>query len=163
MQPHDHRLILALSLGLMLPASAAVQAEEILRCESQQGGYTYCQAAQAGEGMLVLHRQLSSNDCVYQETWGHKDNGVWVDKGCRAEFTTRTPPTVSEETPDVNTMVITESLEEEANASKKPTDKPATVEVGADYQRPVPAKEQNPLVDSWQHNRSLPSILRIQF
>ena len=31
-------------------------------------------------------RQRSEAPCVYRRTWGYDDRGVWVDRGCRADF-----------------------------------------------------------------------------
>ena len=31
-------------------------------------------------------RQRSEAPCIYGRTWGYDDRGVWVDRGCRADF-----------------------------------------------------------------------------
>lgn len=41
---------------------------------------------------VQLSRQLSSNVCVQGSTWGYTSNGVWVDRGCRAEFLVMNAP-----------------------------------------------------------------------
>lgn len=33
-----------------------------------------------------MNRQLGDVRCVEGETWGRQDGGIWVDRGCRAEF-----------------------------------------------------------------------------
>src|SRR5258708_3631566 len=35
---------------------------------------------------VVMQRQLSRRDCIRGETWGFDRDGVWVDRGCKAEF-----------------------------------------------------------------------------
>jgi len=37
-------------------------------------------------GGVRLIRQRSEAACVYGQTWGFDDRGVWVDRGCRADF-----------------------------------------------------------------------------
>jgi hypothetical protein len=37
-------------------------------------------------GGVRLRRQLSRDACVEGQTWGFDRDGIWVDKGCRAEF-----------------------------------------------------------------------------
>lgn len=57
---------------------------QIFRCESNDGRYRRCDGA--GRGQVDLVRQLSSSPCIEGRTWGRERNGVWVDRGCRAEF-----------------------------------------------------------------------------
>src|SRR5260370_42268695 len=33
-----------------------------------------------------LNRQISGSPCVENQTWGVDNRGLWVDRGCRAEF-----------------------------------------------------------------------------
>jgi Protein of unknown function (DUF3011) len=37
-------------------------------------------------GGVELVRQHSGSPCIYGRTWGYDDRGVWVDRGCRADF-----------------------------------------------------------------------------
>ena len=39
-------------------------------------------------GGIRLVRQRSESPCVFGQTWGYDDRGVWVDRGCRADFET---------------------------------------------------------------------------
>jgi hypothetical protein len=56
----------------------------IVRCESQDGRSRHCNApVQRGAQLL---RTLSDSPCIEGRTWGWDRNGVWVDRGCRAEF-----------------------------------------------------------------------------
>jgi len=59
---------------------------ERFRCESEDGRQKYCTVDTRGGVSLV--RQLSSTPCVRGTTWGTDRRGVWVSRGCRAEFAT---------------------------------------------------------------------------
>ncbi|CDH43629.1 MAG: DUF3011 domain-containing protein [Candidatus Competibacteraceae bacterium] len=54
-----------------------------VRCESD-GDYRHCRA-EIRNGVR-LSRQLSRASCRQNESWGYDRRGVWVDRGCRAEF-----------------------------------------------------------------------------
>ncbi|WP_312708132.1 DUF3011 domain-containing protein [Stenotrophomonas sp.] len=78
----------------MLAATGAVQAQSrgyddrydngggIVRCESVKGRSNECRL----DGRARLIRQLSGSPCVEGDTWGQSRYGVWVTRGCRAEF-----------------------------------------------------------------------------
>ncbi|HEX3438317.1 MAG TPA: DUF3011 domain-containing protein, partial [Pseudacidobacterium sp.] len=36
---------------------------------------------------VTLNRQFSGSPCIRGQSWGSDDRGIWVDRGCRAEFT----------------------------------------------------------------------------
>jgi len=36
-----------------------------------------------------LTNQRSGSPCVQGQTWGYDGRGIWVDRGCRADFVTR--------------------------------------------------------------------------
>ncbi len=38
-----------------------------------------------GQGVRII-RQRSESDCIYNRTWGYDRRGIWVDRGCRADF-----------------------------------------------------------------------------
>ncbi|MGH9612181.1 MAG: DUF3011 domain-containing protein [Bryobacteraceae bacterium] len=60
-------------------------------CSSNDGRRHYCGADTRGGVMLT--RQISGSPCQQGSTWGFDRGGVWVDRGCRAEFqTTRYRP-----------------------------------------------------------------------
>ncbi len=40
---------------------------------------------------VQMSRQLSKDSCVINSTWGFDSRGIWVTKGCRAEFALGTP------------------------------------------------------------------------
>ncbi len=54
------------------------------RCESEDGRYTQCGGDTRNGARLV--RQISRAACIEGQSWGFNDRGVWVDRGCRAEF-----------------------------------------------------------------------------
>jgi hypothetical protein len=55
-----------------------------LTCSSNDGRRAFCNADTRGGVRLV--RQISGSPCNQGSTWGYDRNGVWVDRGCRAEF-----------------------------------------------------------------------------
>jgi hypothetical protein len=55
-----------------------------LTCSSNDGGRQHCPADTHGGVQMV--RQISGSPCVEGRTWGFDQSGVWVDKGCRANF-----------------------------------------------------------------------------
>ncbi|MBS1871633.1 MAG: DUF3011 domain-containing protein [Acidobacteria bacterium] len=56
-----------------------------LVCASNNGERVYCDADTRNG--VTLSRQISGTACVEGRTWGYDNRGVWVDRGCRAEFT----------------------------------------------------------------------------
>jgi len=59
--------------------------EARLRCESKNARYQLCQVAIRGNVRLV--REHSRADCLEGRSWGWSAAGIWVDHGCRGEFT----------------------------------------------------------------------------
>lgn len=53
-------------------------------CESRRGDYTRCGIGRARSVELV--RQLSSSVCKLNYSWGWDRSEIWVNRGCRAEF-----------------------------------------------------------------------------
>ena len=68
------------------PGSAGGQGHT-LRCESQNNRHRRCEV-QVGRGVDLV-RQLSDTRCVRGQNWGWDRSGIWVDRGCRAEFRVR--------------------------------------------------------------------------
>lgn len=68
------------------PALAATS----LVCSSVNWGYSYCRV-KTGNGVKLV-QQLSSAPCVQGRTWGTDPNGIWVDRGCAAQFQISTGP-----------------------------------------------------------------------
>src|SRR5262245_6800146 len=65
---------------------ATPQRGEFIYCASDNGRVNYCSADTRGGVRLV--RQRSDSPCIPGRTWGYNRRGVWVDRGCRAEFVT---------------------------------------------------------------------------
>ena len=55
-----------------------------IACASDNGRRAYCDVDTSRGVRLV--RQLSGSACQEGSTWGFDSRGVWVDRGCRAEF-----------------------------------------------------------------------------
>ncbi|WP_213602486.1 DUF3011 domain-containing protein [Pseudoxanthomonas japonensis] len=93
----ERHLIASLMLGTVaLLGTAAAKAGpqyddryygngQTVRCESPSNRYREC--PMDTRGGVQLTRQLSSTRCEEGRNWGQGRNGVWVDRGCRAEFT----------------------------------------------------------------------------
>ncbi len=58
-----------------------------VRCEWTDNRQRRCSVTVRSGVTLV--RQLSSTRCVQGANWGFDRNGIWVDNGCRAEFSVR--------------------------------------------------------------------------
>jgi hypothetical protein len=60
---------------------------QIVTCSSNDGRRNWCDTG--GRRNIQLNRQISGSPCVQGSTWGIDNRGLWVDKGCRAEFRVR--------------------------------------------------------------------------
>lgn len=63
------------------------QLSQRVRCEAPQAegnGRHYCAANTRGGIRLI--RTIDNSECTEGSTWGYDNGGIWVDKGCRAEF-----------------------------------------------------------------------------
>ena len=60
---------------------------QTVRCESQDGRDRRCSVSVRSDVRLV--RQLSDTRCVEGQNWGWDRSGIWVSRGCRAEFEVR--------------------------------------------------------------------------
>jgi hypothetical protein len=73
-----------------LPAHAAFQPGygpppgQTVNCSSNDGRRNYCGVF--GTRHIRLVRQISGSPCVKGSTWGIDPRGLWVDRGCRADF-----------------------------------------------------------------------------
>ena len=70
--------------ALLLLAAGNAAAQNTIRCESQSGRTQYCDIGYARD--VRLERQLSRGECTEGYTWGFDQRGLWVSRGCRAEF-----------------------------------------------------------------------------
>jgi Protein of unknown function (DUF3011) len=57
---------------------------QIINCSSNDMRRQFCPVKTNGGVRLV--RQRSDADCIYRSTWGYDHRGIWVDRGCRADF-----------------------------------------------------------------------------
>lgn len=77
------RVTSAVLCATVAAASAAV-AEDRITCMSNGGRYNYCSIRT--ENFVRLERQISHTRCAQFSNWGYDRNGIWVDRGCSAEF-----------------------------------------------------------------------------
>ena len=59
----------------------------VIRCESNDMGRNFCRVA-IRRGVRLI-KQRSGSPCREGETWGYDRGGIWVDRGCRADFAVR--------------------------------------------------------------------------
>jgi len=64
--------------------TAGVAQTGSLTCSSNDGGYHYCRADTHNQ--VQLTQQLSGSPCQQGYSWGYDYRGIWVDRGCRAQF-----------------------------------------------------------------------------
>jgi hypothetical protein len=55
-----------------------------ISCSSNNGKRNFCQVY-TGRGVRLVN-QRSGSACVQGQTWGWNSQGIWVDRGCRADF-----------------------------------------------------------------------------
>ena len=60
---------------------------QVVRCESIDNRRNWCGTRGAREVAMV--NQLSDSSCVRGRSWGYSGRGIWVDRGCRADFRVR--------------------------------------------------------------------------
>lgn len=61
----------------------------VVRCESDGSALQRC-AMDVSRGVQLV-RQLSTQSCIRETSWGVEERGVWVSLGCRAEFAAEQP------------------------------------------------------------------------
>lgn len=76
-------LLIALSLVSLLSPPPLLSRERHITCSSP-GDYNYCRIHTGGR--VKLFHQISHSRCIEGQSWGYDSQGVWVDKGCRADF-----------------------------------------------------------------------------
>lgn len=84
-----------------------------ITCSSEGGTRIYCPAEIRGNVQLV--RQRSEAACVHGTSWGFDTHGIWVNKGCSADFVVGVPehPTVTEK--DKNQRIACSSTDGRKN------------------------------------------------
>ena len=78
------RAIASLTCAALIAAPLSVRAEQTIRCESSDFRYRYCRVDT--DNRVELTRKHSSSDCREDRSWGYDRHGVWVDRGCAADF-----------------------------------------------------------------------------
>jgi Protein of unknown function (DUF3011) len=87
---HTVKLLLGLAVFLAAlsiapsPAKAAFQPGPRITCSSNDGRRNWCDIG--GRRDVRMIRQISGSACIRDNTWGVDRRGLWVDRGCRAEF-----------------------------------------------------------------------------
>lgn len=84
---HKLALISTLGFGFFTQANPVNAQQQRITCESIRGRYNFCDTDTRGGVTLV--RQISNSQCRQGVSWGYDRNGIWVDKGCTAEFAVR--------------------------------------------------------------------------
>lgn len=81
-------LVSAITSGIVVQLTpVAAQNSNTIRCESSRGRYHYCQVDTRGGVKFI--RQISNTECRQGDNWGYDRGGIWVDRGCSAEFAVR--------------------------------------------------------------------------
>ena len=57
-----------------------------VRCESHGGNYQRCPVELRCDDSVRMVNQRSGADCREGKSWGWSRDGIWVDRGCRADF-----------------------------------------------------------------------------
>jgi hypothetical protein len=70
--------------ALVALAASAAMAQGTIYCASDDMRRHYC--AVDTRGGVNLARQRSDASCIAGRTWGYDGRGIWVDRGCRADF-----------------------------------------------------------------------------
>jgi len=69
--------------GALLAASGLL-AQNTMNCSSDDMRRHYCSVDTSGGVQMI--RQRSDASCIQGRTWGYDRRGIWVDRGCRADF-----------------------------------------------------------------------------
>jgi hypothetical protein len=56
----------------------------LVTCSSDNMGYNMCRV-NTSRGVRLVN-QRSGSPCIQGQTWGYNNKGIWVDRGCRADF-----------------------------------------------------------------------------
>lgn len=77
-------LMLAFACGVFSDSVRAAEDGYVIRCQSKRDRDNYCTADTSGG--VKLRQVLSDSACVEGDSWGYDKTGIWVRKGCRADF-----------------------------------------------------------------------------
>lgn len=73
------------------PRSRDVQRAQIIQCHSKNYQYRHCPVDTRHGFPPVLVKKQSKAACLFGQTWGYDDSGIWVNNGCGAEFRISSP------------------------------------------------------------------------
>jgi hypothetical protein len=73
------------SPGYAAPGYGNGYGAQVIRCESRDGRQSFCRVP-GGLREAQIVRRLSNTRCQQGYNWGVQRDGIWVDGGCRAEF-----------------------------------------------------------------------------
>jgi hypothetical protein len=59
--------------------------QNFVTCESNNGKRRYCSIGDPRQSVEMV-RQISNAQCIRGQSWGNDNRGLWVDRGCRAQF-----------------------------------------------------------------------------
>jgi hypothetical protein len=71
-------------LILLAALTVGAAAAQTIYCASDDMRRHYCGADTRGGVQMI--RQRSDASCIQGRTWGYDGRGIWVDRGCRADF-----------------------------------------------------------------------------
>jgi hypothetical protein len=78
------RILHYFCLATFVAFSAVTASAQNITCSSNDMGRHYCRANTANGVKLVYQR--SGSACTMGVSWGYDNSGIWVDHGCRADF-----------------------------------------------------------------------------
>jgi len=76
------------AIAMIAMATRPALAQQMVTCASDNGERNYCSADTRGGVTMV--RQRSDARCQQGYSWDYDQHGIWVDRGCRADFTVNT-------------------------------------------------------------------------
>lgn len=77
-------LLAVLGVITLMALSARPARAQQISCNSENGRRNYCPVNTSGGVQMV--RQRSDARCQQGYSWGYDRRGIWVDRGCRADF-----------------------------------------------------------------------------
>jgi hypothetical protein len=83
-RPFRQRAVAALASAALGGASVPALASQTITCASSGYRYSYCRVETGND--VRLERQRSSTECRQGYSWDYDRHGVWVDRGCAADF-----------------------------------------------------------------------------
>ena len=78
-------LYFSFAVAVICMFAPLASADEI-SCSSEDGHRHYCSTDTRGGVQMI--KQRSDSACIEGQTWGYDRQGIWVDRGCRADFST---------------------------------------------------------------------------